>query len=199
MKIRLFVILCAFATLSAWGQSAQSILNKTASLLSRGAMTAHFTTKGAMGTTTGQIVVQGSKFVLTSPKAHIWFDGKTEWALAQGSGEVNVTNPTSAEIAAMNPMNFITLYKRGYSSTVADKGGSHEIHLTASNAKAGIKEAYVTISKNTSLPQSVRVRTGSSSWTTIIINSLQNGGKKADAFFRFNAKDYPRVDVVDLR
>ena len=181
---------CAFTAIGAWAQSAKSVLDKAASQLSRGAVSAHFSASGAMGKQSGTLVAQGNKFVLTSPKARIWFDGKTEWALAQGSGEVN---------ASMNPMNFVYLYKRGYNATVADKGTSYEVHLVATNAKNSIKEAYVMVAKSSNLPYQVRIRTGASSWTTISISGLQVGAKKGDAFFRFNAKDFPKVDVVDLR
>ena len=132
-------------------------------------------------------------------QTRIWFDGKTEWALAQGSGEVNVTTPSAGEVASINPMNFVYLYKRGYNATVADKGTSYEVHLVATNAKNSIKEAYVMVAKSSNLPYQVRIRTGASSWTTISISGLQVGAKKGDAFFRFNAKDFPKVDVVDLR
>lgn len=199
MKLRMLMMACAFTAIGAWAQSAKSVLDKAASQLSRGAVSAHFSASGAMGKQSGTLVAQGNKFVLTSPKARIWFDGKTEWALAQGSGEVNVTTPSAGEVASMNPMNFVYLYKRGYNATVADKGTSYEVHLVATNAKNSIKEAYVMVAKSSNLPYQVRIRTGASSWTTISISELQVGAKKGDAFFRFNAKDFPKVDVVDLR
>lgn len=199
MKLRSLLLLGAFTALSSFAQTAKSVLDKTASQLSRGCVTAHFNARGAMGNSNGSITVQGKKFVLTSTQARIWFDGKTEWSLANGSGEVNVTNPSAAEIAGINPINFIYLYKQGYNATLAEKGGNYEVHLKSNNARASIKEAYITINKSTHQPQSVRVRTNASSWTTINISSLQNVGKKNDAFFRFNAKDFPKVEVVDLR
>ena len=199
MKLRMLMMTCAFTVLGAWAQSAKSVLDKAASQLSRGAVSAHFTASGAMGKQNGTLVAQGNKFVLTSPQARIWFDGKTEWALAQGSGEVNVTTPSAAEVASMNPMNFVNLYKRGYNATMMDKGAVYEVHLVATNAKNSIKEAYVTVAKSSNLPQQVRVRTGASSWTTIAISELQVSAKKADGFFRFNQKDFPKVEVVDLR
>jgi len=196
MKLRMLMMTCAFTALGAWAQSAKNVLDKAASQLSRGAVSAHFSSSGAMGKQNGTLVAQGNKFVLTSPQARIWFDGKTEWALAQGSGEVNVTTPSAAAGASLNPMTF---YKRGYNATMTDKGSAYEVHLVATNAKNSIKEAYVMVAKSSNLPQQVRVRTGASSWTTIVISGLQVGAKKADGFFRFNAKDFPKVEVVDLR
>ena len=165
-------------------QTATSVLDKAAKALTGGSVTAAFSAKGGMGNSSGTITVQGDKFVLQSPQARIWFDGKTEWALAQGSGEVNVTTPTAAEIASMNPMNFLHLYKHGYKATLT---------------KAAIKELYITLNSSNYQPSIVRLRTNSHNWTTISIRSLQKSGKKSDAFFRFNPKDHPKVEVVDLR
>lgn len=199
MKLRTLLLLGAFSALSAAAQTAKSVLDKTANALSRGCVSASFSASGAMGSSNGTIVVQGKKFVLNSPKARIWFDGKTEWALAQGSDEVNVSNPSASEIASINPINFIHLYKQGYNATLSDKGSSYEVHLTATNNRNAIKEAFITINKNTNHPQRVRLRTNGSNWSNININSLQNVGSKNDAFFRFNAKDFPKVEVIDLR
>lgn len=199
MNLRSVLLISALTAISAVAQTAKSVLDKTATQLSRGCVTAHFTARGAMGNSNGNITVQGKKFVLTSPQARIWFDGKTEWSLAQGSGEVNVTNPSAAEIAGINPINFIYLYKQGYNTALTDKGTTYEIHLTSNKNRAAIKEAYITINKGTYTPHSVRLRTNSSNWSTISIISLQNITPKNDSFFRFNVKDFPKVEVIDLR
>lgn len=199
MTLRSFLLLGAFTALCAVAQTAKSVLDKTASQLSHGCVVANFTSRGAMGNTNGSITVQGKKFVFISPQARIWFDGKTEWSLTQGSGEVNVTTPTAAEIASINPINFVYLYKQGYNATLSDKGAAYEVHLTTSNNRSSIKEAYITIIKSTHSLQNVRIRTNASSWSTINITSLQNIKKKKDSFFRFNSKDFSKVEVIDLR
>lgn len=199
MNIRFFSLIIALFSLGLSAQTAQSVLDKTAAALSGGAATATFAAKGSMGSSGGSLTAQGNKFVLTSPQVRIWFDGKTEWAWAQGSNEVNVTRPTTAEIAAINPINFINLYKRGYDATLSSKGDKHEVRLVAQNAKAAIKELYVTIDKNNNMPSSVRVRTGASNWTNITIKSVRIEKKKSDAFFRFNAKKHPNVEIIDMR
>ena len=68
MKLRMLMMTCAFTVLGAWAQSAKSVLDKAASQLSRGAVSAHFTASGAMGKQNGTLVAQGNKFVLTHPK-----------------------------------------------------------------------------------------------------------------------------------
>ncbi len=200
MKYRFFsLFMAAVMTLGAMAQTAKSVLDKSASVLSKGAVALSFTAKGSFGASSGKITVQGNKFVLQSPQARIWFDGKTEWALAQGSDEVNVTTPSAKEIASMNPMNFLYLYKKGYRATLAEKQQKHEVHLVATNPKAAIKELFILIDKTSTYPTHVRLRTGDNQWTSIQIGSIQQLSKRPEAHFRFNAKDYPKVEVVDLR
>lgn len=199
MKKRLFSILFGLvAVVGLSAQNAKAILDKSAAALSKGAVTASFTTSGAMGSSSGSLTAQGSKFVLHSSAARIWFDGKTEWALAAGSNEVNVSNPTAAEIATLNPMNYVSLYKRGYTATASDKGAAHQVRLVAQNPKAGLAELLITINKGNHLPSQVKVRSGKQ-WTTISVASIKVGAKQKDAFFRFNPKAFPKVDIIDLR
>lgn len=192
---RLFTILLVFCALTIQAQNAVQILDKTAAKL-RGCVTATFNTSGAAGNTSGTITIQGNKFYLASSSAKIWFDGKTQWALLSGSDEVNVTKPTAAEAASMNPTGFINLYKQGYNATARKVGTGYEVTLKAKGKKA-IPEMVINTSSTYQL-QSVRVRQGKG-WTTIKVKSLKATGKKSDAAFRFNRKDYPKVEVIDLR
>lgn len=194
--LTLLFTLCAM-TLSA--QTAKSVLDKTAALCTKGAVQAAFTAKAPQGSSTGTIVTQGSKFTLTSNQATIWFDGKTEWSLVGGSNEVNVTEPTAKEIASMNPMNFVNMYKSGYKSTLKTQSNGYEVHLVATSKSKAIKEMYVVVDKASYKPKTIRLRTNAKDWTTITVKSFATMAKKADTYFRFNKKDNPKVQVIDLR
>lgn len=196
---RLLLILFAICTLNAGAQTAKQVLDKTAALCSSGAVQAKFNTKGAGGNGSGTLIAQGNKFTLQSDQATVWFDGKTEWSLVSGSGEVNIVEPTSKEIAQMNPMNFVNLYKSGYKTSVKTVGNSYEVHLMASSNNKAIKEMYITVNKANYKPQVIKMRTGSKGWTIISVMSFAQLGKKPDAFFRFNAKDHPKARLIDMR
>ena len=68
----------------------------------------------------GHIQVQGNKFKIASNALTTWFDGRTQWTLMNGSDEVNVSNPTAAELQQVNPYTFINLYKSGYNLKLAN-------------------------------------------------------------------------------
>lgn len=198
MKNRIIILLLALFSIGASAQNAKSILDKTAALCSSGAVQAKFTAKASQGVGSGTLVAQGNKFTLQSNQATIWFDGKTEWSLVSGSGEVNITEPTAKEIASMNPMNFVNLYKSGYKLSAKTVGIDYEVHLTATSNKKEIKEMYIVVSKSSYKPKVVKLRTGKD-WTVITVNSFNQIGKKPDSFFKFNAKDHPKAQIIDMR
>jgi outer membrane lipoprotein-sorting protein len=71
------------------------------------------------------------------------------------------------------------------------------VHLTSTAKGRKIKELFVTIDKNSYHPTQVKLLQGKS-WTIFDISDLTNT-KIADSQFRFNAKDFPQAEVIDLR
>ena len=73
----------------------------------------------------------------------------------------------------------------------------YKVHLVAQNQGRTIKEMYITIDKRTNLPKQVKMRQANG-WTTINISNFK-AENQTDASFRFNAKDFPKAEVIDLR
>ena len=114
-KIVVLITAVLFSALS-FGQTAKQVLDKAAAAVSsKSGVTASFTMSSAQyGNTSGTISVKGRKFHASVPMATMWFDGKTQWTYMKKNNEVNVTTPTEAQLQAINPYNFINLYKQGY-------------------------------------------------------------------------------------
>ena len=178
-------------------QTAKQVLDKTAAIVAaKSGAKASFTIKGEQFNTSGTIAVKGKKFQATTPQATIWFDGKTQWTYLKKNDEVNVANPTEAELAAINPYNFIYMYQKGYKYTMEKKNGSFIVHLTATD-KRSIQEMYITINSKSHIPSQIRMRQ-QKGWTTIDISGFKQS-KLSDGMFRFNSKDFPNAEVIDLR
>ena len=185
--------------MTATAQNAKKILDKTASVVAyKGGASANFSISGTKTTaTSGSISIKGNKFQARTPMAVIWFDGKTSWTYMKSSEEVSVSTPTAAQLTAMNPYSFINLYKNGYKYTAKTEGNSYEVHLTATSKAKNIQEMYITVNKNTYVPSLIRMRRGAN-WTTIKVSNFKRANL-SDATFRFNAKDYPKAEIIDLR
>lgn len=203
----LFLLLCV--NLSVAAQTARSVLDQTASRLSsRGGLQANFSMTAYVGNresgaATGTIYIQGNSFKVESQQMKTWFDGKTQWSLMAGSDEVYVSNPTAAELQSVNPYYFLNLYKSGYNyqlvSTTYNGKACHEVRLGAQKADQDIREMRIVIDKATYTPYSVRLKQKNGNWTRIRVSNLSTGKSWAQSFFQFNRKDFPKVDVIDLR
>lgn len=197
MVLILSFIICHLSFSFAYGQSAKQVLDKTAAVVAaKSGAKASFTIKGDQMNASGTIAIKGRKFQASTPQATIWFDGKTQWTYLKKNDEVNVANPTEAELAAINPYNFIYMYKKGYKYTMEKKNGSFIVHLTATN-KRSIQEMYITINPKSYIPSQIRMRQ-QKGWTTITISGFKQS-KLSDGLFRFNSKDFPNAEVIDLR
>ena len=194
-----FVITLLLLCTGIQAESAKSILDKAAAVVSNpSGVKAHFQMiSKQFGSTNGEIAVKGNKFHATTPDATIWFDGKTQWTYMKGSDEVNVSNPSEAELQAINPYNFINIYKKGFKLSAKTVDNSYEVHLKPTNKTRKIQEMYIIVDKNTYHPTHVKMLR-KDKWSVIIISQL-TATSLNDAMFQFNAKDFPQAEIIDLR
>ena len=195
IKITLVLLLLAVAS---YGQTAKQVLDKAAAAVTnKSGVTANFTLKGGQMNDKGTISIKGKKFHATTPDAIIWFDGKTQWTYVKKNDEVNVSNPNESQLQALNPYNFIYMYKKGYTYTMAKKSNGYEVHLTATDKKRSVQEMYITVNQRTYIPSQIRVK-HSKGWNTIEVSNFKKANL-SDGIFRFNSKDFPKAEVIDLR
>jgi hypothetical protein len=71
------------------------------------------------------------------------------------------------------------------------------VHLTATDKKRSIHEMYILVNQKTYVPSQIRMRQ-KKGWTTININNFKQTAL-SDGIFRFNSKDFPNAEVIDLR
>ena len=198
MKKICFLILAALFSTATMAQTAKSVLDKAAANITvKEGVKASFRMTGGIGNTSGTIQIKGKKFHATTPKAIVWFDGKTMWTYMKDNEEVNVSNPSEAQLQAINPYNFINLYKNGYDSSLNSTGSSYVVHLTSTAKDRKIKELFITIDKQSYHPTQVKLLQGKT-WTIFEITNLSKS-KIVDSQFRFNVKDFPKAEVIDLR
>lgn len=195
-------------SLGATAQNARNILDATAARIKQmGDVKATFTVTSYIGTTEqgsskGTMLLQGRKMCLQADEMLMWYDGKTQWSMAPGSGEVNVATPTEREMANMNPYSFIGLYKKGYKlkarSTQLRGKEAYEVHMTARYAGSNAQELYIDVAKSDYTPLCIRIRQDND-WNRISIHSIQGNQHFTDADFTFPKSKYPNVEVIDLR
>lgn len=201
MYIKRNIIIIAFITfcINISGQPAKAILDKVATLVSnKGGVTANFNMSSKQyGTTSGSIAIKGRMFKTTTTYATIWFDGKNQWTYIKRNNEVNINTPTEGELQAINPYNFIYMYKKGFTYKMKTIGTNYQIHLTATNKKRQIQEMYITVNKSTLVPSKIKMRQGAN-WSSISISNFKRKSLN-NAIFKFNSKQFPTAEIIDLR
>lgn len=200
-KILLFSLLMV-VTICATAQNAaqaRKVLDKTAAIVGRkGGASANFSiTSSKLGKTNGSISIKGNKFYARTPQAIVWFDGKTQWSWMKQTNEVNITTPTEAKQAQMNPYKFINIYRSGYNLDMKTEGNNYIVHMVAQNKQRTLQEMYITVSKKSYTPSQVKYRQDKN-WTTIAISNFQ-AKNVSNSTFVFQTKDFPKAEVIDLR
>jgi outer membrane lipoprotein-sorting protein len=89
------------------------------------------------------------------------------------------------------------MYKKGFKYTMTQSDKSYQVHLTATDQSRRVKEMFITVDKKTYHPTEVKLLQ-KQKWTTFVISNLVTT-KLPDSEFRFNSKDFPSAEVIDLR
>jgi outer membrane lipoprotein carrier protein len=149
----------------------------------------------------GKITVKGEKFKLSLEDQEIINNGTTVWTYLPSAKEVNVDNfdPKSDDI---NPAKIFDIYKKGFKYLyLGDKTevGFEEIDLVPEKKNAQYFKIKMLISKKDKSIQSWTMFDKSGNRYKYVITKFTPNIKVDDAFFGFDAKKYPGVEVIDLR
>lgn len=211
MKIKIAIFFTLISFLSSNAQDAKSILdnanqsyNKAGGLIVKFTLNAEDTKSKITYSQDGTTQLKGNKFKIEVPDGITWFDGKTQWTYAKGSDEVNVSNPTGDELAGISPFVLLNIYKKGfklvYNGESVDKGKSiYSVDLIPETSKTDFKKISVNIDKSNWMFNSIKIYNKDGMVNHLIINKLQAGVNLSDDIFLFDKKNYPNVEIVDLR
>ncbi|HEY0743255.1 MAG TPA: outer membrane lipoprotein carrier protein LolA [Chryseosolibacter sp.] len=151
----------------------------------------------------GKITVKGDKYRLVLPEQEVINNGTTMWTYLPEAKEVNIDNydPNSDEI---NPSKIYDIYKKNFKYLyLADKteGGvlCEEIDLVPEKKDAQYFKIKMFISKKDKSIQSWTMFDKSGNRYKYTISKFNPNSAVADAFFTFDPKKYPGVEVIDLR
>lgn len=209
MKTKLLILIAVVFSQVATAQNAKTILDNASSAFNKaGGVSVKFTLNQESGkkvySQDGTALIKGNKFKIDVPDGITWFDGKTQWVYVKGSDEVNVTNPSGDELSAISPTVLLSLYKAGYNlaykGQFTDQGKAvYRVEMTPQSKKNDVSKFVVNVNKQNSQLTSVNIINKDGSQTKLLIVKYQTGVKLADTTFSFNKKDYPKVEVIDLR
>lgn len=149
----------------------------------------------------GTIKLSGDKFYWTTPAMTVWYNGQLQWAYVKASEEVNLTEPTPAEIASINPYTLITTYKQNFNVKALKAKNSQQrvTELTPKKKGTQIDRVVLTVNASNWMPQSFQIYYSDRTHSTIALSRLVTGQNFSDATFVFDKKQYPKAEIIDLR
>lgn len=212
MNIKLSIlILFAAMTSMANAQDAQAILDKASEAYNKaGGVETSFTldTKDTKAKETysydGKAYMKGDKFRIEIPDATTWFDGTTQWVYIKDTEEVNVSAPSGNELQAISPSVLFNIYKKGYK--LSYKGERNitgktiqEVELIPQKKGGDFTRIIVQIDKANNIFHKITLIDKTGLENELTIKNYQTGRNLSDSSFRFDKKDYPDVEIIDLR
>lgn len=143
------------------------------------------------------------KYKVTMTERDLISDGKVQWTYLKNDDEVQVNVADNSE-DALNPANVFTIFEKGfkYIYNGERKSGTkvyQMIDLSPVDTKKPYFKIRLSIDKTAKQLANVVIFDKNSSIYTYTINAFTPNAKVPESTFTFNAKNYPGVEIVDLR
>jgi outer membrane lipoprotein-sorting protein len=156
------------------------------------------------GTKTGTVFMKSTKYRVSITGQEIFCDGKTVWNYDKGANEVQVSNVDNSS-GAITPQKIFTnfydkdfLYKLNGDEKIDGKTYT-VVELTPVDKSKPFFKVLLGIDKKTSIIMNTRVFEKNGNRYVYAINNISTNAAVTDDTFTFDAKKYPKVEVIDLR
>lgn len=155
-----------------------------------------------IGTKAGTVYMKGTRYRISVTGQEIYSDGSNTWTYDKSAKEVTV-NKIDPSANSITPQKLFTnfydkdfLYKLNGDVTLNGKK-VQEIELTPIDKTKPFHKVLVYVSNNTITQTKVFEKTGNR--YTYSVSNMNTSGNIPDNTFVFDVKQYPGVEVVDLR
>jgi outer membrane lipoprotein carrier protein len=153
-----------------------------------------------MGNKTGTVYMKGTRYRIKVSGQDIFCDGSNIWTVDEAAKEITVTriDPTNNTITPQKL--FTNFYDKDFLYKLnSDAKGVQEIELTPIDKSKLFHKVIVYINKATQTITSTKVFEKAGNRSTITVSGMNTNANVADAMFVFNQKNYPGMELVDLR
>lgn len=210
-KLFLLIILITISGLSAFSQrevkdglvidkQAQKLITDVASKLkTESPISFNFTQKSKQGTETGTIKLSGNKYTATFLGNIIYCDGKSISIYQKEINEVTINSIEDAGNEILNISKFISEANTKFRpKLIREEKGNYIIDLTP-KTKSEYTKIRLIVNKQTTRISSMEINYKGGSSYSYTISNYKTKVKSKDSDYSFNNKEYPSVNVVDLR
>jgi outer membrane lipoprotein-sorting protein len=152
----------------------------------------------------GTALMKGDKYWLSFSGQVIISDGKTQWTHIKDNNEVHINTLEPDDEQHMNPATLLTSYDKDFTPKFIKEetqGGKtvQILDLTPITPRSYFKiRLTIDKAKKQIISSVVHDKNGASTYTYLISKFTPNKAVP-DSKFTFNAKDFPGIEVIDLR
>ncbi len=153
-----------------------------------------------MGNKTGTVFMKGTKYRIKVAGQDIFCDGSNVWTVDAAAKEITLTklDPSSNTITPQKL--FTNFYDKDFLYKLnSDAKGIQEIELTPIDKTKLFHKVIVFINKAAKTITSTKVFERAGNRYTYTVSGMNTTTNIADATFLFNQKNYPGMELVDLR
>jgi outer membrane lipoprotein-sorting protein len=152
----------------------------------------------------GDVTFKGKKFRLKLADQEIFTDGKVLASYMSDSKEVTLQEFDASVGGDLDPTQIYSAYKKGYKYAYLNqkKQGSNVydvIELTSTNKTSPVDKVEIWVNQADKLIGSWTIKQKNGEKTSYKIDQFQSNVAVADTYFSFNPKQFPGVEVIDLR
>lgn len=151
---------------------------------------------------TGTLYLKAKKFRIDMDDQEIYCDGKTMWTYFKSENEVQISkyDPNGQEI---NPSEIFTVYEKGFDykytgETLKGSKKIQHIELTPQNKTKSYFKVKLSIDKAAHKIDEMLVLSKNGMQSLYGVTSFSGNININDSFFKFETKDHPGVQVIDL-
>ncbi len=153
-----------------------------------------------MGNKKGTVYMKGTRYRIKVDDKDIFCDGSNVWTVDAAEKEITLTKIDVSNNAITPQKLFTNFYDKDFLYKLnSDAKGVQEIELTPIDKTKLFHKVIVFINKATQTITSTRVFEKAGNRYTYSVSSMNTKVNIPDATFVFNQKNYPGMELVDLR
>ncbi len=153
-----------------------------------------------MGTKKGIVYMKGTRYRIKVAGQDIFSDGSNVWTVDAVSKEITLTKLDASNNTITPQKLFTNFYDKDFLYKLnSDAKGIQEIELTPIDKTKMFHKVIVFINKATQTITSTKIFEKAGNRYTYTVSDMNTKATIPDATFLFNQKNYPGMELVDLR
>lgn len=150
----------------------------------------------------GILYLKGDAYRLEMDEQLIISDSKVVWTYLRDSDEVMI-NDASGDPDAITPSSLLTSYAKDYKTSFVnnskDGGAGLKVIELNSNKNKNLTSIQVVINEAELMVKKLIIPDNGGNTFVYDLSKMKANNQLASDFFRFDAKKYPGVEVIDMR